>query len=123
MWGNCTLLVAITQPETPLQQGFHRQRKLGGSRGGNLNHLAATPDQVLQAALMKRLRKPVETPRSVMQQKTGVVRSQNRRRLGIPTMRFNQVDRDLLTQQHPQILWTCGHSPAGVVQPHYRALS
>jgi hypothetical protein len=56
---------------------------------------------------MQRLRKPVETPRSVMQQKPGVVCSQNYRRLGIPAMRFNHVNGDLLAQQNPQILRPC----------------
>src|ERR1039458_10587814 len=53
-----------------------------------------------------------------MHQKTGVVRSPNRRRLGIPTMRFNHVNGDLFAQQHPQILRPCAYSPAGVVQPY-----
>src|ERR1039457_759449 len=38
-----------------------------------LDHLATAPDQVLQAALMKRPFKSIETSRSVMHQKTGVV--------------------------------------------------
>ena len=80
MWGNLTLLVAITQPEAVLQQHFHRHRELG-SRWGYLDHLPTPPDQMLQAALMQGLRKPVETPRSVMQQKPGVVCSQNCRGL------------------------------------------
>jgi hypothetical protein len=92
--------VAITQPEAVLQQHFHRHRELG-SRWGYLDHLPTPPDQMLQAALMQGLRKPVETPRSVMQQKPGVVCSQNCRRLGLPAMRFNHVNGDLLAQQNP----------------------
>jgi hypothetical protein len=88
MRGNLALLVAISQSEALLQQGFNRQGELGGCGGGHLDHLATAPDQVLQAALM-RLCKPIETSRSVMHQKTGVVRAQNRRRLRIPTMRLN----------------------------------
>src|ERR1035438_9543431 len=122
MRGNLALLVAISQSEALRQQGFNRQGELGGCGGGHLDHLATAPDQVLQAALMKRLCKPIETSRSVMHQKTGVVRSQNRRRLGIPTMRFNHVNGDLFAQQHPQILRTCAYSPAGVVQPYHGAL-
>src|ERR1035437_1739677 len=70
---------------------------------------------------MKRPVKSIETSRSVMHQKTGVVLSQNRR-LGIPTMRFNHVNGDLFAQQHPQILRPCAYSPAGVVQPYHGAL-
>src|ERR1017187_8934594 len=78
--------------------------------------------KVLQAALMKRPFKSIETSRSVMHQKTGVVLSQNRRRLRIPTMRLNHINSDLFAQQHPQILRTCAYSPAGVVQPYHGAL-
>jgi hypothetical protein len=84
-----------------LQQCLDGQGELGGCRGGHLNHLATTPDQMLQAALMKRLSKSIETTRSVMHQKTGVVLTQNRRRLGITAMCFNHVNGDLLTQQRP----------------------
>src|ERR1022692_1707745 len=77
---------------------------------------------VLQAALMKRLCKPIETSRSVMHRKTGVVRAQNRRRLRIPTMRLNHINSDLFAQQDPQILRACAYSPAGVVQPYHGAL-
>ena len=41
---------------------------------------------------MKRLRKSVETPRSVRHQKTGVVLTQNRRRFRISAMRFYHVN-------------------------------
>src|ERR1039457_5012417 len=78
--------------------------------------------KVLQAALMKRPFKSIETSRSVMHQKTGVVLSPNRRRLRIPTMRLNHINSDLFAQQHPQILRTCAYSPAGVVQPYHGAL-
>src|ERR1039457_6879128 len=122
MRGNLALLVAISQSESLLQQCINRQGELGGCRGGHLDHLATAPDQVLQAALMKRPFKSIETSRSVMHQKTGVVLSQNRRRLCIPTMRFNHVNGDLFAQQHPQILRTCAYSPAGVVQPYHGAL-
>jgi hypothetical protein len=71
---------------------------------------------------MKRLPKSIETARSVMHQKTGIVLSQNRGRLRIPAMRFNRVNGDLLAQQNPQILRARGHSPARVVQPHHGAL-
>lgn len=60
MWGNLAPLVAISQPETLLQQRFDRQGELGGGRRGDMDHLAAAPDQVLQAALVKRLLKPIE---------------------------------------------------------------
>ena len=70
---------------------------------------------------MKRLRKPLETSRSAVQQKTGVVRSPNGRRLGIPAMRFNHVNGDPLTQQHPQILRTCARSPVPAPVPCARA--
>ena len=80
------------------------------------------PDRVLQAALMKRLHKPVETACAVMHQKPGVVLSQNRSRLGIPTVRLNHVNCDLFAQQNPQILRAGSHSPTGVVQPYDRAL-
>ena len=53
------------------------------------------PDRVLQAALMKRLHKPVETASAVMHQKPGVLFAQNRGRLGIPTVRLNHVNCDL----------------------------
>ena len=69
---NFAFLVAISQPETFLQQSFDCHWKLGGRGGSYLNHLATSPDQVFQAALMRRLRKAIETPRSVMHQKTGV---------------------------------------------------
>ena len=95
---NGSSLVTIPQAKALLQQCLDRPRKSGGRRGGHLDHLPATTDGVLQATLMKRLRKPIETPRPVVHQKTRVVLSQNRRRLGIPTMRFNHVDRDLLAQ-------------------------
>src|ERR1022692_538601 len=77
---------------------------------------------VLQAALLKRPCKPIETSRSVMHQKTGVVRAQNRRRLRIPTMRLNHINSDLFAQQDPQILRACSSSPAGVVQPYHGVL-
>jgi len=99
--GNCASLITIPPAEALLQQCLDRPGKLGGCRGGHLDPLTATTDRVLQAALMKRLRKPVETSRPVVHQKTGAVLSRNRRRLGIPTMRFNHVDRDLLAQQNP----------------------
>src|ERR1022692_4627945 len=122
MRGNLALLVAISQSEALLQQCFNRQGELGGCGGGHLDHLATAPDQVLQAALMKRLCKPIETSRSVIHQKTGVVRAQNRRRLRIPTMRLNHINSDLFAQQDPQILRACSYSPAGVVQPYHGAL-
>src|ERR1039458_846856 len=122
MCGQASCLMAIAQAESLLQQCLNRQGELGGCRGGHLDHLATAPDQVLQAALMKRPFKSIETSRSVMHQKTGVVLSQNRRRLGIPTMRFNHVNGDLFAQQHPQILRPCAYSPAGVVQPYHGAL-
>ena len=71
--GDFTLLVAIPQPESLLQQRLDRQWELGGSRGGHLDHLAATSDQVFQAALMKRLLKSIEATRSVMHQKSVVI--------------------------------------------------
>src|SRR5215471_20810980 len=71
--GNSTLLVAVAQPESLLQQGLDRPRELGGGRGGNLDHLAATSDQVLQAALMKRLLKSIETTGAVMHQKAVII--------------------------------------------------
>src|ERR1035441_10113574 len=115
-------------------QGVEKAFDTGQSGGGLLGSIAVVQHPkvrftlrristaVLQAALMKRLCKPIETSRSVMHRKTGVVLSQNRRRLGIPTMRFNHVNGDLFAQQHPQILRTCAYSPAGVVQPYHGAL-
>jgi len=122
MRGDLAVVVAISQAEALLQQRFDRQREWGGSRGGDLHHLATTPDRVLQAALMKRLRKTIETTRSVMHQKTGIVLSKNRRRLGITAMRFNPINGHLPAQQNPQILRACSHSPARVVQPRHGAL-
>src|SRR5438128_2232135 len=107
MCGHASCLMAIAQPESLLQQGLDRQGKWGGSRGGDLDHLAATPDQVLQAALMKRLRKSIETTGSVMQKKTGEALAQDSRRLRISTMRFNDINGDLWAQQNPQILRLC----------------
>src|SRR6266480_8063539 len=52
-----------------------------------------------------------------MQKKTSVVLAQNSRRLRISTMRFNDINGDLLAQQNPQILRVCSHPPARVVQP------
>src|ERR1700730_3451238 len=104
MCGHASCRMAIAQAESLLQQGLDGQGELGGGRGGNLDHLAATPDQVLQAALMKCLRKSIETTRSVMYQKAGVVFSQNRRRLGVSAMGFDHVNSDLFAQQNPQIL-------------------
>src|SRR5438105_875575 len=88
MCGHASCLMAIAQPESLLQQSLDRQGELGGSRGGDLDHLAATPDQVLQAALVKRLRKSIETTSSVMQKKTSVVLAQNSRRLRISMMPY-----------------------------------
>src|ERR1700693_5435977 len=52
-------LVAIAQPEAVLQQSFDRHRKSGGRRGSHRDHFATPPDQVFQAALMKRLLKAI----------------------------------------------------------------
>ena len=122
MGGYASFPMAISQPESLLQQGFDGQGEWGGCRRGDPDHFATTPHQVLQAAWMKRLLKPIETSRSVMHQKTVVVFSQNSRRLRIPAMRFNHVNGDLFAQQHPQILRARSHSPAGVVQPNHGTL-
>ena len=66
-------LMAIAQAEPLLQQGLDRQGEWGGCGGGDLDHLAAAPDQVFQAALMKRFLKSMETSGSVVHQKTVVV--------------------------------------------------
>ena len=89
--GNLTLLVAIAQPESLLQQLLDRQRELGSYRGGARDHLAATADQVFQAALMKGLLKSIEATGFVMHQKSIVILPQKCRRLGIATMRFRHV--------------------------------
>src|ERR1039457_6957018 len=115
-------------------QGVEKAFDTGQSGGGLLGSIAVVQHPqvrftlrristaVLQAALMKRLCKPIETSRSVMHRKTGVVRAQNRRRLRIPTMRLNHINSDLFAQQDPQILRACSHSPARVVQPYPGAL-
>src|ERR1017187_5373752 len=88
MGGYASFPMAISQPESLLQQGFDGQGEWGGCRRGDPDHFATTPHQAIQAALMKRLPKPLDTSCFVMNQKTVVVFSQNSRRLRIPAMRF-----------------------------------
>ena len=72
---NCSSLVTIPQAEALLQQGLGARGNEAAARGGHLDQLPATTDRVLQATLMKLLRKPIETPRPVVHQKTRVVLS------------------------------------------------
>ena len=120
--GKASLPVAIPQLQALLQQSPDRQREAGGSRRGHPGHLPAAPNQVLEAAWVQGLFQAMEAPRPVMHQKTRVVLPQNGGRLGIAAMRFNQVNRDLFAQQDAEILRLRSHSPAGVIQPHHRAL-
>jgi hypothetical protein len=111
-----TFMIAISQVQSLLENGFHRARKTNCSSGSILQQPFAPREQVPQTQLMNRLPEAVIRPKSVADQYTPIVFPDNGAQHLMATALGNCITSDQGTYRYVQPTVLSGYTPPRLVR-------